>query len=327
MNNAQSNTVNSGGQVSNAPHPTKSSASAQRMDASAPSSGMSTERAPQGAAEASASSTGRLRLKGAELREDLHVKREELHERREELEERLDQPVSTKPRWARLTKADVFKLAGLGAFFVLMIVVCILIWPVVMELTAPGGLERVTEQVRNAGPAGVLILLGFQFLQIVVAFIPGEVVQVAAGMMYGTWGGAAIVLAGCVISSAFIYFVVSKLGAPFVQAMIPEKWMSKLRDFDESDKLDVMVFVLFLIPGLPKDVFTYLVPLTGMRMRDFVLLSNIGRIPGVVMSTMAANGLMQGNWVQSIALFAACAVIAIVAILFHDKIMKVFKRK
>lgn len=274
-----------------------------------------------------AGATGRLRLKRAELREDLHEKREELHEKREELEERLDQPVAKQPRWARLTKADVFKLAGLGAFFVLMIVVCVLIWPIVMELTEPGGLERVTEQVTSAGPLGVLILLGFQFLQIVVAFIPGEVVQVAAGMMYGTWGGAAIVLAGCVISSAFIYFVVSKLGAPFVQAMIPEKWMNKLRDFDESDKLDVMVFVLFLIPGLPKDVFTYLVPLTGMRMRDFVLLSNIGRIPGVVMSTMAANGLMQGNWAQSIALFAVCAVIAIVAILFHDKIMKVFKRK
>ena len=274
-----------------------------------------------------AGATGRLRLKRAELREDLHEKREELHEKREELEERLDQPVAKQPRWARLTKADVFKLAGLGAFFVLMIVVCVLIWPIVMELTEPGGLERVTEQVTSAGPLGVLILLGFQFLQIVVAFIPGEVVQVAAGMMYGTWGGAAIVLAGCVISSAFIYFVVSKLGAPFVQAMIPEKWMNKLRDFDESDKLDVMVFVLFLIPGLPKDVFTYLVPLTGMRMRDFVLLSNIGRIPGVVMSTMAANGLMQGNWAQSIAPFAVCAVIAIVAILFHDKIMKVFKRK
>lgn len=274
-----------------------------------------------------AESTGRLRLKGAELREELHERREELHEKREELEERLEQPVSDKPRWARLTKADVFKLVGLGAFFVLMVVVCVLIWPVVMELTQPGGLDRVTEQVRNAGPAGVLILLGFQFLQIVVAFIPGEVVQVAAGMMYGTWGGAAIILGGCVISSAFIYLVVSKLGAPFVQAMIPEKWMGKLRDFDESDKLDVMVFVLFLIPGLPKDVFTYLVPLTGMRMREFVVLSNVGRIPGVIVSTMAANGIMQGNWVQSIALFVGCAAIAVIALLFHEKIMKVFKRK
>lgn len=275
----------------------------------------------------SASATGRIKLKGVELREDLRDRREELHEKRQEIEERLEQPVSTKPRWARLTKADVFKLAGLGAFFILMVVVCVLVWPIVVELTQPGGLEKVTEQVRNAGPAGVFILLGFQFLQIVVAFIPGEVVQVAAGMMYGTWGGAAIILGGCVISSAFIYFVVSKLGAPFVQAMIPEKWMAKLRDFDESDKLDVMVFVLFLIPGLPKDVFTYLVPLTGMRMRDFVFLSNVGRIPGVIMSTMAANGLMQGDWAQSIALFAVCAVIAVVAILFHEKIMKVFRRK
>lgn len=274
-----------------------------------------------------AGATGRIRLKGAELREDLRDKREELHEKRHELEERLEQPVSTKPRWARLTKADVFKLAGLGAFFVLLVVVCVLIWPIVMEVTQPGGLEKVTEQVRSAGPLGVLILLGFQFLQIVVAFIPGEVVQVAAGMMYGTWGGAAIILGGCVVSSAFIYLVVSRLGAPFVQAMIPEKWMEKLRDFDESEKLDVMVFVLFLIPGLPKDVFTYLVPLTGMRMRDFVLLSNVGRIPGVVMSTMAANGLMEGDWVRSIVLFVACAAVAIVAILFHERIMKAFRRR
>lgn len=274
-----------------------------------------------------AGATGRIKLKGVELREDLRDRREELHEKRQEIEERLDQPVSAKPRWARLTKADVFKLAGLGAFFVLLVIVCVLIWPIVTELTQPGGLERVTAQVRDAGPAGVFILLGFQFLQIVVAFIPGEVVQVAAGMMYGTWGGAAIILGGCIISSAFIYLVVSKLGAPFVQAMIPEKWMAKLRDFDESDKLDVMVFVLFLIPGLPKDVFTYLVPLTGMRMRDFVFLSNVGRIPGVIMSTMAANGLMQGDWVQSIVLFAACAAIAVVAILFHERIMKAFKRK
>ena len=136
-----------------------------------------------------AGATGRLRLKRAELREDLHEKREELHEKREELEERLDQPVAKQPRWVRLTKADVFKLAGLGAFFVLMIVVCVLIWPIVMELTEPGGLERVTEQVTSAGPLGVLILLGFQFLQIVVAFSPGVVVLVAGVMMYGTWGG------------------------------------------------------------------------------------------------------------------------------------------
>ena len=271
--------------------------------------------------------TGKLHLKGVELRDELSEKRDELHKKYEEVEERLDTPVSTKPRWARLTKADLFKLFGLVAFFALVVVVCILVWPVVSELTEPGGVSRVVEQVQSAGPLGVLILLGFQFLQIVVAFIPGEVVQIAAGMMFGTWGGAAIILAGCVISSMFIYFVVSKLGAPFVQAMIPEKWMEKLHDFKENEKLDVIVFVLFLIPGLPKDVFTYLVPLTGMGMRKFVLLSNVGRIPGVVVSTMAADRLIEGYLVQGIVLFVVCAVVALVAILFHEKIFAFFKRK
>ncbi|MFR4803102.1 MAG: TVP38/TMEM64 family protein [Eggerthellaceae bacterium] len=160
--------------------------------------------------------------------------------------------VSDRPALARLTKADLFKFGGLIAFFVLMAVVCVAIAPLILELTEPGGVERVVQDVRNAGPGGVLILLGMQFLQVVVAFIPGEVVQVAAGMMYGPWGGAAVVLVGCVISSAFVFFIVHKLGAPFVRAMIPEKWMGKLEDFEETDKLDVMVFVLFLIPDFPK---------------------------------------------------------------------------
>lgn len=271
--------------------------------------------------------TGKLYLKGVELRGELSEKRDELHRKYEEVEERLDTPVSTKPRWARLTKADLFKLIGLVAFFALLVVVCILIWPIVSELTEPGGISHVVEQVQSAGPLGVLILLGFQFLQIVVAFIPGEVVQIAAGMMFGTWGGAAIILAGCVISSMFIYFMVSKLGAPFVQAMIPEKWMKKLHDFKENEKLDIIVFVLFLIPGLPKDTLTYLVPLTGMDMRKFVLISNVGRIPGVVVSTMAADRLIEGYLVQGIVLFVICAVVAIVAILFHEKIFSFFKRK
>ena len=267
----------------------------------------------------------RLKMERIEERKESFVERRE--ERFGELEERLEKPVSDRPALARLTKADLFKFGGLIAFFVLMAVVCVAIAPLILELTEPGGVERVVQDVRNAGPGGVLILLGMQFLQVVVAFIPGEVVQVAAGMMYGPWGGAAVVLVGCVISSAFIFFIVHKLGAPFVRAMIPEKWMGKLEDFEETDKLDVMVFVLFLIPGLPKDVFTYLVPLTDMSMRNFLVLSTVGRIPGILMSTLAADGLMEGDIMRSVLLFLVAAGIAALAIVFHEKIMHAFAKK
>ena len=64
--------------------------------------------------------------------------------------------------------------------------------------------------------------------------------------------------------------------------MVPVQYLEKFRKFEKTGKLNIIVFILFLIPGLPKDVFTYLVPLTDMRMRTFLLLSNVGRIPGIV---------------------------------------------
>ena len=246
------------------------------------------------------------------------------HERREAAREKAQEITTVRGR--EMTRGDIFRFGGLIAFLALMVVIMVLLWPYIHEVFEPGGLSRVIDDVRNAGPLGFLILLAMQFMQIVVAFIPGEVVQMAAGMMYGPWLGAAVILLGCIISSAFVFVVVHRLGAPFVQDMVPTKYLDKFRAFEESGKLSIVVFILFLIPAMPKDTFTYLVPLTNMRMRDFLVLSNVGRIPGIVISTYAANGLVDGNITQSIIIFAVVAVIAIVAIVFRDKIMNLFHR-
>ena len=248
--------------------------------------------------------------------------KERAHERREAAREKAQEVTTVRGR--EMTRGDIFKFGGLIAFFALMVIVVILILPYIHEAFEPGGLSRVIDDVRNAGPLGFLILLAMQFMQIVVAFIPGEVVQMTAGMMYGPWLGAAVVLLGCIISSAFVFAVVHRLGAPFVRDMVPTKYLDKFNAFEESGKLSIVVFILFLIPAMPKDTFTYLVPLTNMRMRDFLVLSNVGRIPGIVISTYAANGLVDGNITQSIIIFAVVAVIAIVAIVFRDKIMNLF---
>ena len=248
--------------------------------------------------------------------------KERAHERREAAREKAQEVTTVRGR--EMTRGDIFKFGGLIAFFALMVIVVILIWPYIHEVFEPGGLSRVIDDVRNAGLLGFLILLAMQFMQIVVAFIPGEVVQMAAGMMYGPWLGAAVILLGCIISSAFVFAVVHRLGAPFVRDMVPTKYLDKFNAFEESGKLSIVVFILFLIPVMPKDTFTYLVPLTNMRMRDFLVLSNVGRIPGIVISTYAANGLVDGNITQSIIIFAVVAVIAIVAIVFRDKIMNLF---
>ncbi|MDR0515139.1 MAG: VTT domain-containing protein [Coriobacteriaceae bacterium] len=226
----------------------------------------------------------------------------------------------------RFEKADVFKFVGLMAFFLLMGIVLHLLWPYLADLFKPGGIERTLESVRGAGPAGVLILLGLQCLQIVVAFIPGEVTQIAAGLLFGPWLGGLVILVGCIIAGAFVFVLVHKLGAPFVQSVVPIRYLDKFRDFERAGRLNIVVFILFLIPGLPKDVFTYLVPLTDMRLRDFLLLSNIGRIPGIIVSTYAADGLAEGRFVESIVIFIVAAGIAIAGLLCREKIMGVLSR-
>lgn len=264
------------------------------------------------------------RRKREAVKAELHELKESAHDKREHLHEKAEQPI--KVAGHPMTKADVYKFAGLIAFVVLVLAAIALVWPHVHALFEEGGLDLVIEQVKNAGPAGVLILLLMQFLQVVVAFVPGEITQVAAGMLYGPWWGALIILFGCVISSAFVYTVVHKLGAPFVRAMVPEKWLAKFDKLEKTGKLNVIVFILFLIPGLPKDTFTYLVPLTSMPMKEFLLLTTLGRIPGVVVSTYAANGFMEGRILESVALFAVLAVIALVGVVFNERIVGFFSR-
>lgn len=221
----------------------------------------------------------------------------------------------------QVRQGDIFKIVGLVVFLAIVVLIGALLWPYMHDLFEPGGVDRVIDDVRSAGPWGFLILLALQFLQIVIAFIPGEVTQMAAGMLYGPWLGGLVILVGCIISSAFVFVVVHKLGAPFVRDMVPEKWMKKFDTFQESGKLELTVFVLFLIPAMPKDVFTYLVPLTSMRMRTFMVLSNVGRIPGILVTTYAASGLVDGNLWQSVVIFVVFAAVAVVCLIFRERLM------
>ena len=239
--------------------------------------------------------------------------RERAHERKEELQQKANEETQVRGRPVR--RGDIFKIVGLAAFVGIVSLVSWLVWPYIHMIFEPGGIDQVTD-----------ILLALQFLQIVVAFIPGEVTQMAAGMLYGPWIGGLVILLGSILSSAFVFMVVHRLGAPFVKDMVSEKWMEKFESFERSGKLELIVFVLFLIPSMPKDIFTYLVPLTDMRMRTFLLLSNIGRIPGILVSTYAASGLVDGNVWQSIVILAVLAVVAVVCVIFREQLMGVVEK-
>lgn len=227
----------------------------------------------------------------------------------------------------RIAQADLIKLAGLIVFFAIIAGVCVYVWPTVSQIFEEGGISLLLEKMQQAGPAGVLILLGLQLLQVIVAFIPGEVTQVAAGLFYGPVWGALIILLGVVISSFIVYNLVHALGAPFVRAMVPESFLDKFREFERAGKLNTLVFILFLIPALPKDTLTYIIGLTDMKCSTFLVLSTLGRAPGVFVSAFAASSLVTGDVARGVIIFVIFAAISVVVILFRGRIMARLSRK
>lgn len=230
-------------------------------------------------------------------------------------------------RKKEIPASDIFKIVGLVGFFALMAVTMYFLWPYVKEIFEPGGTQNLIARIREAGIAGGLVLFGVQLLQVIVAFIPGEVTAVVAGMLYGPWLGGLLIILGGAVASAIVYWVVHLLGAPFVQDLVPKKFLAKFEEYERNGKFSIIVFVLFLIPGLPKDVFTYIVGLTDMKCSTFVLLSTIARAPGVFVTTYAASGFATGDYMESIIIFAVFAAIAVVGLIFRDRIMEAIGAK
>ena len=155
--------------------------------------------------------------------------------------------------------------------------------------------------------------LGLQVLQVVVAVLPGEPVELMAGLLYGTWGGLALCLLGVGLSSAAVYYCVRAAGARAIDASVLAKYHF-LRD-------EAHVKFFLFIPGTPKDVLIYLGPFLPVRPHAFFLISTLARIPSVITSTFAGSQFAEGSWDVSLVVFLATGAVAGLCVIFQDRIL------
>ena len=247
----------------------------------------------------------------------------------QKVSEYIPQPVSEtgEKGWKAVDRGTKIRFAIFLAIMAAMIIFTISLIPYLGQLVGEESRAELVTRVRAAGPFGILILLAIQVIQVIVAFIPGEVVQIVAGTIYGTWGGLAVCLGGCALASAFVFWLVGKLGMPFVKQMVSDEQAKKFSFLQENDKIDIITFILFLIPGLPKDVITYLIPITGMPLKRFLLLSLPARVPGLLASTYGGAALLSGNYGKMILIFVVFGGLGALGIWKRDKILSIFHKK
>ena len=190
-------------------------------------------------------------------------------------------------------------------------------------LTRPQARDAFIEFVRGKGVLGVFIFLGIQLLQVVVAFLPGEAVEFAAGLLYGTWAGLLLCLLGILLASCTVYAFVRLFGAK----RIDEKAFTKYRFLRDEAHIRFSVFLVFFIPGTPKDLLTYLGPFLPIPAWQFLIISTLARIPSVLTSTFAASQLAEGSWQVSVAVFAVTGLVALLCLAFEEHILTWFRRR
>lgn len=220
----------------------------------------------------------------------------------------------------KLGKSNLIRLIAIVIFLAVAVGATILLIPFIKSLATAEGRIGIQNWIEARGVWGPLAFLGLQVLQIVVAMIPGEPVQLLAGVLFGAWGGLGLCIAGLLIGTLLIFFAVRWVGKPLVDAFVSETWMSKLEFLKSEKKLETVVFILFLIPGIPKDVLTYFAPLTPIKPWKFLLLSTLGRLPALTVSTLAGEHIGQGNWLMTGIIFAVALMIGLAGIFLKDKV-------
>lgn len=141
-----------------------------------------------------------------------------------------------------------------------------------------------------------LAMLGINIVQVLLAFLPGEPVELASGYAFGFWGGTALCLVASGLATSMIYWATRRWGWKLVGLFFDRSLFDRFSWLKSAKRLELIMFIVFLIPGTPKDFLTYFAGLTNMRFLPVVLIATFGRIPSIVTSTIAASAVGSGNW-------------------------------
>lgn len=182
--------------------------------------------------------------------------------------------------------------------------------------------EPIRKLVEQNYALGAIIMILVTALQVVFAFIPGELVEIAAGYVFGGLWGTVFVLIGAVLGSVAAILLTRRFGLKLFYALFPKTDVNSLPILSSRGQRNAMTFLLFLIPGTPKDMLTYVVGLTDMKIWQYLLLTTFARIPSIVSSTVGGDMLGSSKIMTAIYIFAGIAAVSIAGYAVYLRITK-----
>lgn len=216
------------------------------------------------------------------------------------------------------THKKIVSIIGLIIFVALIAAVSWYIGkPLIENLDDP---EKFKQWVSGYGMWSWLICIGIMVLQIVIAIIPGGFVEIGAGYAFGTVVGSLLCIIGSVIGCILVFQFVRVFGVKLVEAFFSLDKIRNLRFLHDEKRRNSLAFIIFLIPGMPKDLISYFMGLTEMKLSTWVAISTIARAPAIVVSCMSGSALGEEKYVESIIVFVIILAISLIGSIAYKKI-------
>lgn len=215
------------------------------------------------------------------------------------------------------------KMLSAAAIIIFILLFAALAWfmgrPMIRFARQP---EQFRSWVDGHGALGCAAYAAMVFLQVVVAIIPGEPLEIAGGYAFGAWWGTALCLIGAVLGSAAVFALVRRWGRPLAEVVFPKEKLDKLQFLHSSPKRTALLWLIFTAPGTPKDLLCYFAGLTDMKWRTWLLIATVGRLPSIVTSTVGGGALGDRNYTAAAIAFGVALAAAGVGYLVYRAVCR-----
>lgn len=194
----------------------------------------------------------------------------------------------------RIWRDKRLRTSAIMIVFVLALftVALVLIWPHIGLLRDQ---EALAARVGDAGALAPVVFSGLQMLQVIIAPIPGQVTGFVGGYLFGPWLGTLYSMIGTTLGFAIVFTLSRKLGRPFVELFVKEQHLQRI-DMLASRRGAWLLLILFLLPS-PDAALGYVSGLTKIPIRVLLVVSFLGRLPGIFVVCLAGSAVSESNYV------------------------------
>lgn len=214
----------------------------------------------------------------------------------------------------------------IGKFVILLVIVIGI--PLLVYFKNPeiidhfSSLESVNSMLEQYKTGSIFVYIGIQIFQIVVSIIPGQIIQFAAGYAFNFWLAYLFSIIGIGLGTAVTFYIAKILGTGFIHLVFGEERISKYLKRINSKKGIVILFLLFLIPGVPKDMLSYVAGVSEIKFFPYLIINLVARTPALMGTILIGTFFRSHSYVGMYILIGVAVVLFVLGIIFKDKVLK-----